>query len=429
MIHRRTFLKTLAVSAGAAALAACSGQRRVRYVTFTPGPAQPASLDPTATLTPTATATPDLSSILGEAQKWFQIDEVLRIVALSGPVGGETFSDGLLARVAGRERIVALRRGEEWVVNIPRLGDTSQGKHTSADFDTARRELIERGYGYDLILNTEGFYGRTGIVGAAASGGPLRSNCYGDLFELPRPAGASVEVRWRGENWVGGPTNSKQWQDPLPLKFDGTEPFFSGNFLLTCDDAVNEEDTRSILDFAEKNKVKMTFFPNTPYVKQFPDMWKDIVRQRHEIGFHTTRHSHGDWTPSYLETDCNYFQDTLRQVTGYADYRVVTARPPFGLWYQGGWQDWVESRGLVTAMWSRTIGWDSTPKVIRRTIKENGGLILLAHANPLNVKWFKDNADLLQEMLANYHWTTITDALYKNAQPVTHPGVPLAAAE
>jgi peptidoglycan/xylan/chitin deacetylase (PgdA/CDA1 family) len=169
----------------------------------------------------------------------------------------------------------------------------------------------------------------------------------------------------------------------------------------------------------------MTFFPNTPYVKQFPDLFKDIVAAGHEIGYHTTTHANGDWSPASLESDCSYFETTVRSVTGASDYRVVAARPPFGLWYKGGWQDWVESRGIVTAMWSRTIGWDSTPKVIRRTITENGGLILLSHANPLNVQWFKDNADLIQEFATKYHWPTITEALLKDWQPVQVVGLPV----
>ncbi len=208
------------------------------------------------------------------------------------------------------------------------------------------------------------------------------------------------------------------------LLFDGTEKFFTGYFMITCDDCHDEADTRSILAAAEGIGAKVTFFPNTPYVKQFPQLFKDIIAGGHEIGYHTTTHANGDWSPSSLESDCSYFETTVRDITGESSYRVVTARPPFGLWYKGGWQDWVESKGIVTAMWSRTIGWDSTPKVIRRTITENGGLILLSHANPLNVKWYQDNADLIDEFKPKYQWPTITQALLKDWTPVQIAGLP-----
>ena len=426
MISRRAVLKSIAFSAGAAALTACNIDRRVRYVTTTPNPAATGTPAPAATITPTVTATPDFSQVLELVQPWFTIDEVVGAIPLASPVGGDTFDGGLVARVAGQERVVGLWRADQWTVNIPRLGDASQGRHTAGDMDTARKELASRGYGYDLILNTQGFFGRAGIIGTAASGGVIRSDCYGNLFEFTRPEGAVMEVRWRGEEWVGGYNDGSAWNPPLPLRFDGTEPFFTGYFMLTTDDCHDEQDTRVILDFAESNHVHMTFFPNTPYVKGFPDLWKEIAGLRHEIGFHTSRHSNGDWSPTYLQADCNDFENVVRDITGVQQYRAVTARPPFGLWYQNGWQDWVESRGLVTALWSRTIGWDSSPQVIRRTIKENGGLILLSHANPENVKWFNDNNDdLLKEMLANYQWPNLTEALYKNARPVTQIGLPV----
>lgn len=410
-INRRTAIKGLAVGSGAALLAACMPRASAAVPTSAPT----STPYPTATPYPTiaATATPDLGPAVQAAKDWFPIGGDAALMALKP---GGRFSQALVAQVNGQKRAVAVMVDGQWAANVPRPPDSLK---SSPEVDKARHDLADLGYGVDLQIARSG----ADLVGTPDTPALLRSDCYGSLYELPQPGG-QIEVRWLGNAWEGGTGSGPAWQPPVPAKFDGTEKFFTGYCLITCDDCHDENDTRSILAVAEGIGAKMTFFPNTPYVKMFPQLFKDIIAGGHEIGFHTTTHSNGEWSPAYLESDCSYFEKTVRDVTGMAEYRVVTARPPYGLWYKGGWQDWVESKGIVTAMWSRTIGWDSTPKVIRRTITENGGLILLSHANPENVQWYKDNADLIAEFAPKYKWPTITQVLLKDWTPVKVVGLP-----
>ena len=403
-MSRRAALKGLALAGGAALLTACAPRASAS------APAAP----PTATPypTPAITATPDLGPAAQAAKDWFPLDQLTGIIPLKP---GGKFSQALIATVSGQPRAVAVLQDGTWQANVPK---PAGGSASSPEIDKARRALADQGYGLDLSVSGAG----SNIAGAPDTPILLRSDCYGNVFELA--SSSPVQVRWLGNAFVAGMMNGSEWAPPLPTKFDGTEKLFTGNFLLTCDDCLDEDKTRTILNAGQGLGAKMTFFPNTPYVKQFPQLFKDIIAGGHEIGFHTTTHSNGDRSPDYLESDCSYFEKTVRDITGMASYRVVTTRPPFGLWYRGGWQDWVESKGIVTAMWSRTIGWDSTPKVIRRTITENGGLILLAHPNEVNMQWFKDNADLLAEFKPEYHWLTITQALLKDWTPVKIVGLP-----
>jgi Polysaccharide deacetylase len=417
VINRRAALKGLALASGAALWTACALDQTATASGSYPTRRPPL---PTATPYPTLTATPDLSPVLAQAREWFAVERVLRSLPLrpGGPA-----DQALIAQAGGREQAIALNIAGSWQVNVPRVAEGTDSAHPADELLAARRELAAWGYGYDVVVSGIGA-GKKGLAAVRDRGGVLRTNCTGDVFESP-PTGGQAEVRWLGNAWVGGIRDGLSWGPPVPTRFDGTEKSFSGNFLLTCDDCHDEEDTRSIMAVAQAIGAKMTFFPNTPYVDQFPTLFQDILAAGHEVGYHTTTHSEGDWSPAYLESDCSYFETTVRAVTGLSDYRVVTARPPFGLWYRGNWQDWVESKGLVTAMWSRTIGWDSSPKVIRRTITENGGLILLAHANPLNVQWFKDNDALIKELAPQYRWPTVTEALLTNWSPVKVIGLPV----
>ncbi len=359
------------------------------------------------------------------ARAWFEIDQVVGVVPVSEQVGGRPIAGGLVARVGGRERVVALSNAGTWVPNVPSVTGDGSAFHTPTELDDARRELAAHGYGIDLRLEpvTEG---RAGIIGVVETGGVLRRDSYGALYELPRPDGPRVEVRWAGRDWVGGyvAPGTGEWSPALPVRVDGNEPIFAGDVMLTADDCHDPDLTREFMELVDELGVPATFYPNTPNVELYPDEWVAIAQGRHEIGFHTTLHLAGYWTEDYLEEDLTYFEGVVRETTGVAAYRTTTVRPPFGMWDYGGWEPWVTSKGLTSAMWGRVVGVDASPETIERHLDEHGALILLMHPEPDDLVWFRHNRAYLADLTAQYTFRTVTGALLRDAIPIEREGLP-----
>ncbi len=149
---------------------------------------------------------------------------------------------------------------------------------------------------------------------------------------------------------------------------------------LTYDDGPNDPHTLRLLEILDKHRVPATFFLIGRYVRQRPDIVREIARAGHVIGNHTFTHPNlifhsAAETRKEIE-DC---RSALHDVLG--DYSTLF-RPPFGARRPATLRV-ARSLGLDPIMWNVT-GWDwSAPpaEVIERRVAKQirGGDVILLH--------------------------------------------------
>ena len=428
-MQRRAFIRALLIGGGAALWTSCTSGAPP-LITATASSTRPAT--PTRQATPASrlrrsptphpspSPTVDVSAGVRAARRWFPVGQVIGTLPINRRIGGQPVGEGLVAEVEGRERVVAVTLNGEWTANVPRPAPSSADL-PSEQLEQAQRELAAQGYGIDLRLEVA----PSGEpVGVPETGGTLRRDPWGNLHELPVPADARPLVRWMGRDWVGGYARGDDWTPDLPTFIEGNEPQFAGTIMFTADDCHNPEETREFLTIVEEMGIPITLYPVTPNLWLYPDIWPEVLQAGHEIGYHTTLHSHGDWSQAYLEEDFTATEQVIHEVTGNMAYHIRTVRPPFGLYDYGGWQPWVESKGLTTAMWDRSVGWDAWERTILSYLEEYHSLILLAHPDPDDLAWLEQCRGFLEGLKGEYTYKTVSEALLSGSRPVPVEGIP-----
>lgn len=169
------------------------------------------------------------------------------------------------------------------------------------------------------------------------------------------------EGQWYGRTFTGLGRSSKQ-------------------LALTYDDGPNDPHTLRLLDVLAKHDVRATFFLIGRYVKQRPDIARELARNGHVIGNHTFSHPNLIFA-STRETRAQ-LQQCQQAVTDAVGQHSRLFRPPFGGRRPGTLQT-ARSLGLEPVMWNVT-GWDWRGKPaeyiehkINRQI--HGGDVILFH--------------------------------------------------
>jgi peptidoglycan-N-acetylglucosamine deacetylase len=124
-------------------------------------------------------------------------------------------------------------------------------------------------------------------------------------------------------------------------------------FALTFDDGPNPAITPRLLDLLDEHSAKASFFLIGNFVRECPELARQIAARGHLIGNHTQAHPNLFWlSPSAVRNEMQQCQHALLDATG------ATAkyfRPPFGLR-----NPWVVSTpnqlGMQTVMWTLLAG-------------------------------------------------------------------------
>ena len=169
------------------------------------------------------------------------------------------------------------------------------------------------------------------------------------------------------------------WSQLYGANFQGVAPG-TKQLALTYDDGPNDPHTRNLLDVLAKQGAKATFFLMGRYVKQRPEIVRDIVAAGHEVGNHTWDHpplvfrSAAETRRQLVET-----QKVIEDACGVIP---TLFRPPFG-GRRPGTFGVVRSLGLTPVMWNVTCyDWSATSnesieQKARRQIR--GGDVVLLH--------------------------------------------------
>ena len=149
---------------------------------------------------------------------------------------------------------------------------------------------------------------------------------------------------------------------------------------LTYDDGPNDPHTFHLLEILAKRKVKATFFLIGRFVKQRPDIVRELVRAGHVIGNHSFSHPNLIFT-SAPQTKLQ-LQDCSRALHDAVGEHSRLFRPPFGGRRLSTLRI-ARELGLDPVMWNAT-GWDWSGKpwqYIERRVQQQirGGDVILLH--------------------------------------------------
>jgi peptidoglycan-N-acetylglucosamine deacetylase len=153
----------------------------------------------------------------------------------------------------------------------------------------------------------------------------------------------------------------------------------SKHLALTFDDGPNDPHTLRLLDVLSKHDVQATFFLIGRYVKQRPDIAREIVQRGHVIGNHTFTH------PRLVFLPAARVREEIVQCRGAINDAVGEHsnlfRPPWG-GRRPGTFSLVRQLGLEPIMWNVT-GYDwnapSAEYIERKVGKARAGDVILLH--------------------------------------------------
>lgn len=193
------------------------------------------------------------------------------------------------------------------------------------------------------------------------------------------------------------------------------EPIYQGNqnekkIALTCNVVWGEEYVPGILEILKKNDVKMTFFMGGKWVKDFPELTKQIAAGSHELGNHSYSHPH----PTFINKEQNIseIKKTEDEVFRVTKKKTNLYAPPYGEFNKTVLEAAGEN-GYKFIMWSiDTIDWQRpAPEVIVERVldKAHNGAIVLMHPTDPTVKALPV---LIKELKKRgYQLTTVSDVI------------------
>lgn len=152
------------------------------------------------------------------------------------------------------------------------------------------------------------------------------------------------------------------------------------NLALTFDDGPNDPYTLRLLDVLDKHHVRATFFLIGRYVKQRPDIAREIAQRGHVIGNHTFTH------PRLIFLSAPRVRQEMQQcresITDALGEHSNLFRPPWGERRPGVF-GLVREIGLEPVMWNVTgYDWDApSTEYIEKKVnaRVRGGDVILLH--------------------------------------------------
>src|SRR3984957_9999622 len=196
------------------------------------------------------------------------------------------------------------------------------------------------------------------------------SSMLGVAFSAAGIVGASCAAGYQSMSPTG------QWFGPT---FTGLSRG-SRQLALTFDDGPNDPHTLRVLEVLARHNVKATFFLVGRYVKQRPDIARELARAGQVIGNHTFSHPNLIFASSGQTR--NELQDCEQALRDAVGEHSRLFRPPFG-GRRPATLRIARAMGLKPVMWSVT-GWDWKGKpaeFVERKVAQQvrGGDVILLH--------------------------------------------------
>jgi peptidoglycan/xylan/chitin deacetylase (PgdA/CDA1 family) len=212
--------------------------------------------------------------------------------------------------------------------------------------------------------------------------------------------------------------------------FIGPKPG-TNQLALTFDDGPNDPHTLRLLEILAKHNVRATFFLIGRYVKQRPDIARELARAGHVVGNHTF--SHPNLIFAAARQTRMQLQDCEQALSDAVGEHSRLFRPPFG-GRRPSTLRIVRGMGLEPVMWNVTGGdWKGKPaEYVERRVRQRirGGDVILLHDGGHAAL----GADRSQTVIATdrlitrykaegYEFVTVPDMMEKQAVS-SQPAVP-----
>ncbi len=171
--------------------------------------------------------------------------------------------------------------------------------------------------------------------------------------------------QWYGRTFTGLPRGTRQ-------------------LALTYDDGPNDPHTLRLLEVLAKHDVHATFFLIGSYVKQRPDLAREIVKAGHVVGNHTFTHPLLTFkSAAEIRQELSACRSALEDAVGGGSSMISNLfRPPFG-GRRPAVLHIVRELGLTPIMWNVTgYDWDAPPSAVieQKVAKQiRGGDVILLH--------------------------------------------------
>ena len=157
-------------------------------------------------------------------------------------------------------------------------------------------------------------------------------------------------------------------------------PAAAQSIALTFDDGPSPRNTPRVLDLLDEYGARATFFLIGRYVREFPELAREIVARGHAVGNHTETHPSLVWASrARILAEFDRCQQAIGEATG---VRAAWVRPPYGyrspLVHRAARQSGF--RGV--AMWARSAhDWRNatSPQIVNRLLRVRAGDIVLLH--------------------------------------------------
>jgi len=155
---------------------------------------------------------------------------------------------------------------------------------------------------------------------------------------------------------------------------------------LTFDDGPTPHTTIQILDVLDAFNAKATFFCEGEKVKNYPELYQEIIKRGHSVGNHSMTHLNG------FKTSSKKYVNDILEAKKHINSNLF--RPPFGKCTPKQHKK-INAIGFTTVFWSHlTYDFDNVlsdnylyEKCIKAT--KNGSVIVFHDSVDFNKKWFK----------------------------------------
>lgn len=187
----------------------------------------------------------------------------------------------------------------------------------------------------------------------------------------------------------------------MPETYQGNEPYFGHDIVLTIDDCFYIEHTRAMFELIKGVHGTATFFPNTSNMnddQESTQLWQDIYQSGFEIGYHTTEHQK-ELSKRELLNDFVVFQDKMRQVLDDTAFTIQLARAPYGDWNKD-WMAFTKEQQLTNVKWNYVPNANQTDLTYFKGVlhNTNGGHITLMHPRSFDEKWLTHHIGEMNEI-------------------------------
>ncbi|MEI7744012.1 MAG: polysaccharide deacetylase family protein [Chloroflexota bacterium] len=160
---------------------------------------------------------------------------------------------------------------------------------------------------------------------------------------------------------------------------------------LTFDDGWGSANCRAVMNILVRTKTAATFFPNAPFVRYNPGLWREIAAYGFPIGNHTTGHpfmTRLDEAAQRRQIESD--ERIVERVLGIEMLKVL--RPPYGMFNAA------TIRAAHAAGYSLVVNWDTsfadtsrTPDgrframstYLKRAVRGQSGSVILGHCGSL----------------------------------------------